>query len=172
MNDLQFVIKPKITMDEDVFSSFGHHEDELSACHGEESFPSGKGEQKQPIGGIKEREALKILFENLNKYQLIRLPIIPERDIMHLSGRVKIYDYTGKLDQSKYKIKIEELSKYFEYDNLGQPEFELMAAAENAKIDVLLTFNKTLLEERNKFKEKGVLKFEIMRPSEYVRKYI
>lgn len=163
--------KHKITMDEDVFSVFGRHEDKIPIHHKEGTRLEGTG-RGRPLGGEEEREALITIYNNHNKYQLIRLPAIAEHNVKHLSWLVRNYDYTNKFNCAETKIKEEELRNFLEGENLGQKELQLVAEAENANIDILLTFNPTLIKEVKKVKAKGVLKIDIMKPSAYVQKYL
>ncbi|MEJ2071144.1 MAG: hypothetical protein P8X65_06150 [Syntrophobacterales bacterium] len=154
--------KHKITMDEDVFSVFGRHEDKVFVHQG----------QRRPLGGEDEIVALKTIFENFNKFQLIGLPAVAEKNIVHLQSLVRTYNYKNILNRAEIKLKIEELRNCFEDEKLGQEEFQLVAEAENANIGILLTFNPTLIDEGKRLRVKDILKVEIMKPSGYVRKYL
>jgi len=63
---------------------------------------------------------------------------------------------------------MEEISNIFEDEKLGPPEFKLVAEAEDAEINIILTFYPTLIKMGKKLRGKGIVKVEIMWPSEYV----
>ncbi|MGO8763214.1 MAG: hypothetical protein ACLP2P_11725 [Desulfobaccales bacterium] len=147
--------KHKVAMDNDVSSLFGSHDDNFPVYQREGTRLEGTGGQTRLLGGTEERKALKTIFINLNKFQLIRLPGVPNEEIT-----------------TEIKQKMAEISNYFEDDELEQTERQLLAEAENAKINILLTFKPTLVEQGKKLGSKGVLKVEIMQPSVYVRNYL
>ena len=76
---------------------------------------------------------------------------------MHLSIR-KMGDFECP------QHKINEIEECVEDEELSQ----LLAEAEYAKIDVFITCSPKLLEKKRKLRDKGIVKVEIMRPSEYV----
>jgi hypothetical protein len=162
MHDLKYEKKSKVTMDADVFSLFGRHGDKIPITEKDGLRPIGTSNLTRPIC-YKEREALETIFNNRTNFQLIGLPSIPKQETMHLSGAVRnMKDF----ECSKYKI--EELNNYLEDDEMSQ----LLAEAEDATIDIILTCSPKLLEIRIELRDKGVVNVEIMRPSEYVRNYL
>jgi hypothetical protein len=157
MDDSKSGKEQKVTMDSDVFSSLGRHDDDIH-------IPEGL---RRP-GGAEERKALKTIFDNRSKFKLIRLSGVPEEETRHLSGLVRIYNNTNDSESPEIIHKMEELSNIFEDEKLGPPEFKLVAEAEDAEINIILTFYPTLIEMGKKLRGKGIVKVEIMWPSEYV----
>jgi hypothetical protein len=155
MHILQSKKKLKVTMDDDVFSLFEQPDYYIPVDVREGLRQEGIRGQTRLLGGAKEREALKIIFKNRNSFQLKKLTDVTKEEISPL-----------------IKQKTEELSNYFEDDELDLTERQLLAEAENAKIDVLLTFSPIFVEQGKKLRKKGIVEVEIMKPSEYVRKYL
>ncbi len=155
MQVLESKKKLKLTMDEDVFSLFGQPEYYVSVDIEEGTRQDGIGGTIRPLGGKQEREALKIVFNNRNSFQLIRLT-----------------DFIRKEISPEIKQKIEEIGKYCEDDELDLTDRQLLAEAENAKIIVFLTFNPNFIEAGKILRRKGIMELKIMKPSEYVRKFL
>jgi len=148
----------KVTMDGDVFSLFRHKGPR--PVETEELRQEGTSKSTRLICD-KEREALETLETIFNKgksyLNLIVLPSIPKQDTMHLSIR-KMRDFECP------RHKINEIEECVEDEELSQ----LLAEAEYAKIVVFITCSLKLLEKKIKLRDKGIVKVEIMRPSEYV----
>jgi len=150
-------------MDSDVFSLFGSQDDKIAFPHKEGLRLIGKSNRTRPICENEEKRALKTIFINRINFQFIKLPIISEHETVHLSGVIRNMD---TLECPQHLI--DQLDNYLENEELSQ----LLAEAEIAKTDILLTCSKKLLEINLKLREKDIASVEIMKPSEFVAKFL